>query len=95
MKTERITILATPSFKAFLSAEAKRENISVAELVRARCQRRPSGEEAELAALAKELKHAVSDAQLTMREGLREANSVLAELRKKREKSTSEHAVPA
>jgi hypothetical protein len=36
MKTERVTLLTSPDFKAFLSAEARREGVSVAELVRTR-----------------------------------------------------------
>jgi len=35
MKTERVTLLTSPEFKAFLRAEARREGVSVARLVRA------------------------------------------------------------
>ena len=49
MKTERVTLLTTPQFKAFLGVEAAREGVSVAELVRSRCERRPDAEEALLA----------------------------------------------
>ena len=34
MKTERVTLLTSPDFKAFLNAEARLEGVSVAELVR-------------------------------------------------------------
>lgn len=80
MKTERVTLLATPQFKAFLSAEAKREGVSVAELVRARCERRPTEDESTLIALTVELRHAVDDARRALREGLEEARAVLGTL---------------
>jgi hypothetical protein len=84
MKTERVTLLTSPEFKAFLSAEAKREEVSVAELVRSRCERRPSQDEAVLVALTAELRAAVGRAKKSLREGLAEADAVLAELRTKR-----------
>jgi len=82
MKTERVTLLTSPEFKAFLSAEAKREKTSVAELVRSRCERRPSEDEAVLVALTAELRSAASQARKSLRDGL--ADAVLAELRAKR-----------
>jgi hypothetical protein len=84
MKTERITILASPDFKAFLGAEAQREGISVAELVRTRCERRPSEEEAMLTLLTAELNSAVGEAKRAMKAGLDEAQTVLNELRRRR-----------
>ena len=85
MKTERITLLTSPDFKAFLSAEAAREGVSVAELVRTRCARGPTDEEAILAELTAELNKAVIAAKESLRSGLDEAESVLAELRARRE----------
>ena len=38
MKTERVTLLTSPEFKSFLTKEARSEGISVAELVRSRCE---------------------------------------------------------
>lgn len=84
IKTERVTLLTSPDFKAFLSAEAVREGVSVAELVRTRCERRPTEEEAILSALTGELKKAVTDARKSLRSGLDEAQAVLAELRARR-----------
>lgn len=84
MKTERITLLTSPDFKAFLGAEAAREGVSVAELVRTRCERRPTDEEAILAGLTRELNTAVIEAKRSLKSGLDEAQSVLAELRAKR-----------
>ncbi len=81
MKTERVTLLTSPDFKAFLGAEAQREGVSVAELVRTRCERRPTEEEAVLAALTAELQKAVADAKKSLRSGLNEAQAVLGELR--------------
>lgn len=84
MKTERVTLLTSPDFKAFLSAEAVREGVSVAELVRTRCERRPTDEEAALVALTGELNKAVAEARESIRGGLDEAQSVLAEIRAER-----------
>lgn len=84
MKTERVTLLTSPDFKAFLNAEARREGVSVAELVRKRCERRPSEEEAELAALTKELNKSVGEAKRALKDGLDEAQAVLGELRARR-----------
>ena len=81
MKTERVTVLTSPDFKAFLGAEARREGVSVAELVRARCERRSTDEEADLAALTVQLREAVSEAKAALKHGLDEARTVLAELR--------------
>jgi hypothetical protein len=80
MKTERVTILAAPAFKAFLTAEAEREGLSVGELVRRRCERRPSDDEATLAALAVELTRAVREARRSLQQGLAEAQAVLDDL---------------
>jgi hypothetical protein len=83
-KTERVTLLTSPDFKAFLNAEARREGISVAELVRARCERRPTEEEALLATLTVELNHAVGEARKALQAGLDEARGVLVDLRARR-----------
>jgi len=84
MKTERVTLLTTPDFKVFLAREAEREGVSVAELVRSRCERRPSEDEALLAALTKELLSSVATARLALREALDEANKTLQELKASR-----------
>jgi hypothetical protein len=89
MKTERVTLLTSPEFKSFLNAEAQREGISVAELVRTRCEGRPSEDEAVLAALTSELNKAVGVAKKVLKAGLDEAQMVLAELRSKREGATA------
>src|SRR4249920_1782488 len=85
MKTARLTLLTTPEFKAFLGTEAARAGISVAELVRSRCEQKPDADEALLASLAGELRTAVLEAQASLGSGLAEADSLLAELRARRE----------
>ncbi len=85
MKTERVTLLTTVEFKAFLGTEAAREGVSVAELVRSRCEQRPDADEAALATLAGELRKAVREARASLKGGLTEANAVLAELRARRD----------
>ncbi len=94
MKTERVTLLTSPDFKAFLGAEAQREGVSVAELVRSRCERRPTEEEAVLATLTAELQQAVAAAKKSLRSGLDEAQSVLLELRNRRATAPAAAAVP-
>lgn len=84
MKTERVTLLTSPDFKAFLGAEAAREGVSVAELVRSRCERRADADEAMLALLVEELRTAVHEAQVSLKGGLAEADAVLTELRARR-----------
>jgi len=39
VKKERITMLATTEFKAFLYGEASSEGVSVSELIRERCMK--------------------------------------------------------
>jgi hypothetical protein len=90
MKTERITLLTSPEFKAFLVAEAQREKVSVAELIRSRCEGRPSENEAGLIALTAELRTAVSQAKQSLREGLAETDAILAKLRAKQAKAPAD-----
>ena len=88
MKTERVTLLTSHEFKAFLCAEAAREGVSVAELVRKRCETRvkspPDPDEILLAALAGELREAALQAQAALKEGLHEARAAVNELRERR-----------
>jgi hypothetical protein len=83
-KSERIVILADPKFKRFLNAEAKREGVSVAELVRSRVEGRPAPEEALLAALTAELNERVHNVRSAVRRTLLDVDAVLAELREAR-----------
>jgi hypothetical protein len=83
VKSERVTLLATKEFKRFLGNEAKREGISVAELVRTRCQRKPQHEELILAEATLALRAALDEARSSLKEGLEAAQSVLHELRSK------------
>ena len=82
MKTERITVLGSPKFKAFLTTEAAREGISVSEFVRRRCEQVPTEDEETLANLTTELHHAMAQAKSSLDEGLRAVSEVLDELRK-------------
>lgn len=86
MKSERITFLATPEFKANLTQLAVRENTSVGEVIRGRFERaqnRPdASEESELRALVADLRAATAQAQTSLSEGLAEAEQTLRELRK-------------
>ena len=84
MKTERVTLLASKEFKQFLGDEARREGISVAELIRVRCEPKHGNDEAVLAQLTAELRKALSEAKSSLGDGLKEAESALAQLRSKR-----------
>ena len=76
--------MASKEFKQFLGDEARREGVSVAELIRVRCERKHSNDEAVLAQLTAELRKALSEARSSLRDGLKEADSVLTQLRSKR-----------
>ena len=81
-KEARITFLGTPEFKAFLEAEARREGISLSELIRRRCQaERVSEEEQVLAALIPQVQAATERARCTLNRGLGDAEAALQELR--------------
>ena len=84
VKTERITILGTPEFKAYLIREAKREGISVSQFVRQRCENKPQTQDEEmLATLLEQVKAATTKASTSLEKGLSDARQVLAELRGK------------
>lgn len=82
VKTERITILGTPEFKKFLTREAKKEGVSVSQLVRQRCEKKPPNNEDEelLAALVKEVSAATAKAKKSLEKGLNDAEEILNEL---------------
>lgn len=82
VKTERITILGTPEFKQFLTREAKKEGVSVSQLVRQRCEKKPAKNEDEelLAALVKEVSAATAKAKKSLEKGLNDAEEILNEL---------------
>jgi hypothetical protein len=94
MKTARLQVLTTPAFRDWLRKEARNAGVSVAELVRTRCERKPTGEEQAVAKLAADLQKEVRRAQASLRSGLAEAASVLEELRANRERrNVAEHAL--
>ena len=82
VKTERITVLGTPEFKAFLVSEAKRQGISISEFVRRRCLGQPADEEEELLfKLVEEVRVATKRAKASLERGIRDAEHVIKELR--------------
>jgi len=82
VKTKRITILGTPEFKDFLTREAKQEGVSLSQLVRQRCEKKPQNKDEELlAAFIKEVGAATAKAKLSLEKGLADAEKVLAEIR--------------
>lgn len=86
-KTERITILGTPEFKAFLTDQANAENVSVSEFVRRRCAQPVALDEdtQTLAELVSALHVAVDAARDEMDESLNFAKDVLQELQSNRD----------
>lgn len=93
MKTQRVVLLTTPEFKKFLTREASKEGVSVAELVRSRCEHRPRADETELVELAAELRTAVARARSALNAGLSEAQAALSELRRARDGNAEARAV--
>ncbi len=86
IKTERVTILATPDFKAYLNTEATREGVSVSELIRVRCLNVPASVEDELMlkALAEQVNESTLKAQKALNKGLRDARKIFNEIKKSR-----------
>lgn len=85
VQSKRITILGTPDFKAFLTKEAKREGVSMSELVRKRCMRKPSSPDEELlAALVNQVNQATVKAKKALEKGLEDAERVLEEIRREK-----------
>ncbi len=84
VKTERITILGTPDFKAFLTREAKKEGVSLSQLVRERCRQKPASNEDEelLSLLVAEVVQATARAKVSLERGLADAEKILTEIRK-------------
>lgn len=86
-KSERITLLGSQEFKAFLAKESRKEGISVSELVRRRCERAPTEDERALLALAGELRKSTTEARLALEEGLAAAADVLRQFRQSEKKA--------
>ncbi len=86
-KSERITLLGSQEFKAFLASESRKEGISVSELVRRRCERAPTDDERALLALAGELRKSTAEARRALEDGLAAATAVLRQLRKVEKKT--------
>ncbi len=82
VKSERITVLSTPEFKQFISEEAKKEGVSISELVRKRCQaEQPSDNEIVLKELIAIASKATKRASQSLEKGITDAQAVLNELR--------------
>lgn len=92
MKTERLVLLTTPAFKTYVGKEAKREGISVAELVRRRVQPAANEDQAALVELTTQLRSAVEQAQKSADQSLAEVEAILLELRQKRRAPTRKRA---
>jgi hypothetical protein len=60
MKTARLQVLTTPAFRDWLRKEARNSGVSVAELVRTRCEQRVGDEETVLAELTALLRKEVT-----------------------------------
>lgn len=69
MKSERLTFLVTGDFKARLERDAKRQRISVAQLIRQQFDpAAPSADEQELVALTQELRRMTQEARQALAE---------------------------
>jgi hypothetical protein len=86
MKTARVQVLTTPAFRDWLRKEARKTGVSVAELVRTRCEGSSNNEEERaVAELAAQLGKEVRKAQVSLRSSVADAEALLKELRKARE----------
>jgi ribosome recycling factor len=85
MKTERVTLLATPDFKRYLETEVEREGISVGELIRVRCGQ-PTEEERLLHELARQLREEVKQVKTRLQQVSAKVDRTLAELENERKK---------
>ena len=86
VKTERVTILTTPDFKAFLNTEASNAGVSVSELIRERCLNIPANgdDELMLQALVEQVNESTQKAKKSLNKGLRDARQTLKALKKAR-----------
>lgn len=85
IKTERITILASPDFKAYLNSKAEEKGISVSEFIRQRCSdehREKSEDELVLRALIDEVNTSTKRATRSLNRGLKAAEQTLNHLKK-------------
>jgi len=90
MKTERVTFLASPDFKRYLSTQASNDGISVGELIRGRCQAQRKNaharsQERELSALTAELRRSMAEAHDSLKEGLQAAAKAMSSIRNARD----------
>jgi hypothetical protein len=84
IKTPRLQVLTTPVFRDWLRKEARNAGVSVAELVRTRCEQRLGNEEKALAELTALLRKEVVTTRATLRRNLDETHAILSELRARR-----------
>jgi hypothetical protein len=78
MKTERMTILVTPTQKQAIATQAKKLNVSAGEVIRRAVEGyRHNDEEIVLTALADELDRAVKEARHALKDALRETRRTL------------------
>lgn len=82
VKSERITMLGTPSFKEFLASEAKSEGVSISELVRSRCQSvRPGDDEIALQEIIRLAAETMKRATASLGNSLNDVESTLTKLK--------------
>jgi hypothetical protein len=89
MKTARLQVLTTPAFRDWLRKEARNAGVSVAELVRRRCEQRAGNEEEALAAMTALLRKEVVATRASVRRNLDETHVILSELRARRKADAS------
>ena len=81
VKNERITFLGSAELKTYLKNEAKKEGVSLSQLIRQRCMQKPSEDEMVLTELIKQLQDNTLKAKKSLEQGLSDAYGVLDELR--------------
>lgn len=86
MKTVRVHVQITPALRDRLRREARKIGVSMAELVRMRCESASCEEGQVIAELAAQLRQKVRVARSSLRNSVAEANAMLEELRTQRER---------
>jgi len=95
MKTERITVLASPTFKNFLAGEAATAGVSISELVRQRCEQ-PFGKDEELlGTLAQQLRISNAAANAALDQALAALEQAQAAMQQMRAQRNTAQAMAA
>lgn len=86
-KTERITILATPGYKSYLQAEARKQGVSLSQFIQARLEAGPSQDETLLAELTAQARDAISASSAKLDRTIERVEALLNDMQISRDAS--------